>query len=189
MAYDKVVDSAQLDGALTSMADAIRGKTGESSPIAWDAGNGFAAAIAAIVSGGSGLAVESGEYIPSVDTRTPDIEVSQAAHDGCLLMMLTVDDDDLPVIQGIENSLRAMYEVCSSPFYFGEINGFHCYSATRLMEKDSSSPSASAGMNNYSGGPSVEGSTIRFSVAYALGWLRAGVTYHWQVYYRKEAGV
>lgn len=52
MAYDKVVDSAQLDGAMTSTANAIRAKSGGSGNIPWNAATGFADAVAAIPSGG-----------------------------------------------------------------------------------------------------------------------------------------
>lgn len=53
MAYDKVVDSAQLDGAMTSTANAIRAKSGGSGNIPWNAATGFADAVAAIPSGGA----------------------------------------------------------------------------------------------------------------------------------------
>ena len=48
MAYDKVVDSAALDGALTGIADAIRGKTGSAEKLTLD---GMAAAIGGIQTG------------------------------------------------------------------------------------------------------------------------------------------
>lgn len=53
MAYDKVVNSAALDAAMTATADAIRGKSGDDDAIAWDSSTGFADAIEAIPSGGS----------------------------------------------------------------------------------------------------------------------------------------
>ena len=52
MAVDKLVDSAQLDGALTYTANSIRNKTGNSSQIPWDATYGFKDAIDAISGGG-----------------------------------------------------------------------------------------------------------------------------------------
>lgn len=52
MAYDKVVDSAQLEAAITASANAIREKTGDAALIQWVANKGFAEAIAAIESGG-----------------------------------------------------------------------------------------------------------------------------------------
>lgn len=45
MPYDKIVDSAKLDGALTATADTIRGKTGRTAKIAWNETTGFSAAI------------------------------------------------------------------------------------------------------------------------------------------------
>lgn len=58
MAYDKVVDSAALDGALSGIADAIRGKTGGIAPLSLD---DMAEAIAAIETGGGsdGGAIDS----------------------------------------------------------------------------------------------------------------------------------
>ena len=48
MAIDKAIDSAKLDGAMTSTADAIRAKTGDAAAIPWDEVKGFADAVAAI---------------------------------------------------------------------------------------------------------------------------------------------
>lgn len=52
MPYDKVIDSALLDAGMTATANAIRAKTGGSSPIAWDSANGFKAAVEEISEGG-----------------------------------------------------------------------------------------------------------------------------------------
>lgn len=60
MAYDKVVDSAQLDAALTATANAIREKAGNADACAWDASTGFASLIAAIQAGGGGGEVKTG---------------------------------------------------------------------------------------------------------------------------------
>ena len=51
MAVDKLVDSTQLDGAMTYTAESIRSKTGGSSQIAWDMTYGFKSAVDAISSG------------------------------------------------------------------------------------------------------------------------------------------
>ena len=48
MAFDKVVDSGKLNTAMTSTANAIRAKTGDSAVIPWDESKGFADAVAAI---------------------------------------------------------------------------------------------------------------------------------------------
>lgn len=52
MAYDKVVDSAALDAAMTHTANRIRNKTGSTNQIAWDSAKGFGDAVDAISSGG-----------------------------------------------------------------------------------------------------------------------------------------
>jgi hypothetical protein len=58
MAVDKLVDSAQLNADLTSVANAIRTKGGTSAQLAFPAG--FVSAIDAIPTGGGGATVASG---------------------------------------------------------------------------------------------------------------------------------
>lgn len=53
MAYDKVVDSAALDAAMTYTANRIRAKTGDTNQIAWDSAKGFGDAVGAITTGSS----------------------------------------------------------------------------------------------------------------------------------------
>jgi hypothetical protein len=61
MAVDKLVDSSQLDSDLTSVANAIRAKSGGSGQLAFPAG--FVSEIQSIVSGGGGLTLlGSGSY-------------------------------------------------------------------------------------------------------------------------------
>lgn len=48
MAFDKVIDSAKLDGAITATADAIREKAGITDKLEWNQETGFAEAISAI---------------------------------------------------------------------------------------------------------------------------------------------
>lgn len=67
MEYDKVVDSAALDTQLTSIADAIRAKTGGSNSLVFP--DGFLQAIAAIQAGGGGgsAKIATGTVIPAND--------------------------------------------------------------------------------------------------------------------------
>ena len=58
MAYDKVVDSAALDAAMTYTANRIRNKTGGTDQIAWDSAKGFGDAVDAITGGGADHSVE-----------------------------------------------------------------------------------------------------------------------------------
>ena len=68
MALDKVVDSAALDAEMTSVANAIRAKTGNAAMLAWP--NGFLVAIAEIAGGGgAGLAYDMGEFVLNADTK------------------------------------------------------------------------------------------------------------------------
>ena len=71
MALDKVVDSAALDAEMTSVANAIRAKTGNAAMLAWP--NGFLAAIAEIAGGGgAGLAYGMGEFVLDADVKALD---------------------------------------------------------------------------------------------------------------------
>lgn len=66
MPYDKLVDSAQLDNAITQTANAIREKTGSADLIDWNADTGFADAIGSLggASGGN-VSYQSGYRINS----------------------------------------------------------------------------------------------------------------------------
>lgn len=48
MAFDKLIDSAKFDAAITASADAIRAKTGDTAKIPWDESTGFSSAISQI---------------------------------------------------------------------------------------------------------------------------------------------
>ena len=58
MAFDKVIDSTQLDAAMSYTANCIRAKTGGTDQIAWDSAKGFGDAVDAITSGGADHSVE-----------------------------------------------------------------------------------------------------------------------------------
>ena len=53
MAFDKIVDSIQLDAAITYTADRIRVKTGDTNQMTWDSAKGFGDAVDAITGGSS----------------------------------------------------------------------------------------------------------------------------------------
>jgi len=73
MALDKLVDSTQLDGAMTATANAIRGKTSGSALLTWDLTNGFKAAIESIPSGSGNLQAKTNiNPSTSSQTITPD---------------------------------------------------------------------------------------------------------------------
>lgn len=62
MAYDKIVDSTQLDAAMSYTANRIRNKTGGTNQIAWDSAKGFGDAVDAISGGGSSEVDENWKY-------------------------------------------------------------------------------------------------------------------------------
>ena len=53
MAFDKVIDSTQLNAAMSYTANCIRNKTGDTNQITWDSAKGFGDAVDAITSGGN----------------------------------------------------------------------------------------------------------------------------------------
>lgn len=61
MAYDKVIDSTKLEAGMTATANAIRAKTGSTSPIAWDDETGFKTAVEVISSGDGAELPELGD--------------------------------------------------------------------------------------------------------------------------------
>ena len=58
MAFDKVIDSTQLDAAMSYTANCIRAKTGGTDQIAWDSAKGFGDAVDAITGGGADHSAE-----------------------------------------------------------------------------------------------------------------------------------
>lgn len=71
MAYDKIVDSAKLDAALTKTADAIRTKSRTTSQIQWDESVGFRTAVLGIT---PALQPKSADPSASAQTITPDAD-------------------------------------------------------------------------------------------------------------------
>ena len=78
MAYDKVVDSAALDAAMTYTANRIRNKTGGTDQIAWDSAKGFGDAVDAITTGSSAQESDPREVYggtrPAEWLRLPDYD-------------------------------------------------------------------------------------------------------------------
>ena len=88
MAVDKLVDSAQLDADLSSVANAIRTKGGTSAQLAFPAG--FVSAIDAISGGGGGgLVYETGTYTPREDLARPTISFANTHSEAPVLVLLS----------------------------------------------------------------------------------------------------
>ena len=78
MAFDKVVDSAALDAAMTYTANRIRNKTGGTDQITWDSAKGFGDAVDAITGGSSATESDPREVYqgtrPAEWLRLPDYD-------------------------------------------------------------------------------------------------------------------
>ena len=110
MAFDKVVDSAALDAALTYTANRIRNKTGDTNQIIWDSAKGFGDAVDAITGGGAGHSVEDAIITRSITgTYSNDriTTVGVCAFLGCQALAAI----DLPNVTQVK---RNAFESCRS---------------------------------------------------------------------------
>lgn len=78
MAFDKIVDSIQLDAAMTYTAGRIRAKTGDTNQMTWDSAKGFGDAVDAITGGSSAPQPDTREVYqgtrPAEWLRLPDYD-------------------------------------------------------------------------------------------------------------------
>lgn len=78
MAFDKVIDSTQLDAAMTYTAGRIRAKTGSADQIAWNSAKGFGDAVDTITGGSSAPESDTREVYqgtrPAEWLRLPDYD-------------------------------------------------------------------------------------------------------------------
>lgn len=88
MSLDKLVDSTQLDSDLTSVANAIRAKTGGSGSLAFP--SGFVSAVEAIPTGGGGL--EYDLKTVNVTNNTPKVDRAFTN----FLFFAQIDSSDIP---------------------------------------------------------------------------------------------
>lgn len=121
MGYDKLVDSAKLDAALTATADAIRSKTSGTQKIAWDAIKGFADAIA------SASKVASGTFTPSFPGYDENFSLTISGlgfkPTTVILLALAPHDDG-----GLEG--RCLYAI----FNEGSTTSWYAYASTEEEE-------------------------------------------------------
>ena len=110
MAYDKVVDSAALDAAMTYTANRIRNKTGGTDQIAWDSAKGFGDAVDAISSGGGAdHSVEDAIITRSISGAYSNDRITTVgvcAFLGCQVLTAI----DLPNVTQVK---RNAFEVCN----------------------------------------------------------------------------
>lgn len=106
MAFDKVIDSAQLETAIKATADAIREKTGTADPIAWLEELGFSEAIAAIEAGGgstlwNGGKFTTGSFVLAEETTSEYVIATKS--DNAMLDLL--NDGESLADQQVHNSI------------------------------------------------------------------------------------
>ena len=109
MAFDKVINSTQLDAAMSYTANRIRNKTGDTNQIAWDSAKGFGDAVDAISSGGGAdYSVEDAIITGSISgaySNNRITTVGVCAFLGCLALTAI----DLPNVTQIK---RNAFESC-----------------------------------------------------------------------------
>ena len=110
MAYDKVVDSAALDAAMTYTANRIRNKTGGTDQITWDSAKGFGDAVDAITGGGADHSAEDAIITRSISGAYSNdriTTVGACAFLGCQALTAI----DLPNVTQVK---RNAFESCKS---------------------------------------------------------------------------
>lgn len=108
MAYDKVVDSAALDAAMSYTANRIRNKTGGTDQIMWDSTKGFGDAVDAITGGGADHSAEDAIITRSISGAYSNdriTTVGACAFLGCLALTAI----DLPNVTQVK---RNAFESC-----------------------------------------------------------------------------
>ena len=109
MAYDKVVDSAALDAAMTYTANCIRNKTGGTDQIAWDSAKGFGDAVDAITGGGAGHSVEDAILTRSITGAYSNDRITTVGL-GAFLGCFNLTVVDLPNVTQVK---RNAFEACN----------------------------------------------------------------------------
>ena len=109
MAYDKVVDSAALDAAMTYTANRIRNKTGGTDQIAWDSAKGFGDAVDAITGGGADHSTEDAIITRSISGAYSNSRITTVGV-GAFLGCQALTAIDLPNVTQVK---RNAFEACN----------------------------------------------------------------------------
>jgi hypothetical protein len=132
MSADKLVDSTQLDSDLTSVANAIRAKSGGSSQLAFPAG--FVSEIQAIPSGGGVTPlVASGTYT-GAGTITVDIPVGKKMPKKDFLFHLWAPNGT-EFVNDSNYKVNQFYALCRNMEYNLSTNADPCTSTTLVYNK------------------------------------------------------
>ena len=110
MAFDKVVDSAALDAAMTYTANRIRNKTGDTNQIVWDSAKGFGDAVDAITGGGADNSVEDAIITRSISGAYSNDRITTVGV-GAFLGCQALTAIDLPNVTQVK---RNAFEKCKN---------------------------------------------------------------------------
>lgn len=126
MAYDKLIDSTQLDGALTATANAIREKGGTTAVLPWNMETGFASAVSAMEAGGADLNFSVAAYASeNVRPATADENaIAVITNNTMTSWIIDVNEPDTPAEGMVHISVGT-----SSPYAFNALkeNGVMLY--------------------------------------------------------------
>lgn len=187
MAVDKLVDSTQLDADLTTVANAIRTKGGTSASLAFPAG--FAAAIAAIPSGGSGLSYKTGTFTLEEDTKaqnsSPSITHNLGAVPRLVLVWTEAYSQASPPAANLNGGYfmsRDLFSDLKTRLSSSATAGWNIY-VPFLITTSQGINEAPPTSTTYWPGSSREPTSTQFFLPYTGGsnYWRAGVTYKYLV--------
>lgn len=142
---EMLIDGAKLNACNTAEADAIRAKTGGSSPIPYDFANnkGFADAIAAIQTGGATeTLLESGTFSKTEATNSVTIPTSHSGTATKILVVKDVEDEGVGemLIWARVNVSEAQFPSALEGFvrtnYYRTSAGAHTFSGANLLRQD-----------------------------------------------------
>lgn len=169
MAYDKVVDSAELNAGLKQIADAIRDRSGTSDILAFP--TAMAEAIAAIQGGGA-YDIVAGDYVPAenISVSTNNAYAVAEHNVGKIPLLFMCWTDKYTAASGLRQSLTApvsaSYEILTS--YYGTTAS----TAYSTVTKTYSTSALSFRSKGY-----VTGVNSKL--------LLAGVAHHWMAIFEK----
>lgn len=127
MAFDKLIDSAKFDAAMTASADAIRAKTGGTAKIPWDETTGLASAIEGIT-----FKTQSKSVTPKASSQTikPD-----SGYNGLSQVIVNGDSDLIAAniakgvnIFGVTGTLESGGKIAEGSFMPAQYSNTSIYS-------------------------------------------------------------
>ena len=112
MALDKLIDSGQLDSALSFTAEAIRAKTGESDNLTWDMDTGFSTDIGSIVTLDEGTVdadATSGDILNGKSAYVNGVKVNGSIANGQITNNTSGGNSEGTIEMGSQIKIGALY--------------------------------------------------------------------------------